>query len=49
MAREALAQLERIEREEQRVMPMEGDWLREMLERAECAIVLPDELLALAG
>jgi hypothetical protein len=49
MARQGLAQLERIERDEQRVMPMEGDWLREMLARAECAIVLPDELLALAG
>ena len=49
LAREGLAWLERIQREEQRAMPVESDWLGEMLARAECAVVLPDELLALAG
>ncbi len=48
-AREALALLEQIEHEEHRALPMEADWLREMLARAECASVLPDELLATAG
>jgi len=48
-AREALAHLARIEREEWRALPMESDWLREMIARAECAVVLPEELLALAG
>jgi hypothetical protein len=48
-ASEALAYVERIEREEWRPLPMEADWLREMIARAECAVVLPAELLALAG
>jgi hypothetical protein len=44
-AREALARLERIERDECRPLPMEADWVREMLARAECAIVISAELL----
>ena len=48
-ARAALIELERIERDERRTLPMEADWLREMLARAEYAIVLPAELFALAG
>jgi len=46
--REALEALERVEREGHRSMPMESDWLREMLARAECAIVLPVDLFAAA-
>jgi hypothetical protein len=45
-AREALAHVARIERDEWRTLPMESDWLREMIARAECAVVLPAELLA---
>jgi hypothetical protein len=45
-AREALEQLDRVEREERRSMPMEADWLHEMLARAECASVFPAEFLA---
>ena len=45
-AREALAHIARIEREEWRALPMESDWLHEMIVRAECAVVLPAELLA---
>jgi hypothetical protein len=45
-AREALEQLDRVERDERRSMPMEADWLREMLARAECASVFPAEFLA---
>lgn len=45
-AREALQQLDRVERDERRSMPMEADWLREMLARAECASVFPAEFLA---
>ena len=47
-AREALAHVARIEREEWRTLPMESDWLREMIARAECAVVLPAEILAAA-
>ena len=48
-AREALAHVARIEREEWRTLPMESDWLREMIARAECAVVLPAEILAAAS
>jgi hypothetical protein len=45
-ARAALEDLDRVERVERRTQPMESDWLREMLARAECAAVLPAEFLA---
>jgi len=48
-AREALAHVARIERDEWRTLPMESDWLREMIARAECAVVLPAEILAAAS
>jgi hypothetical protein len=47
--REALEQLERVEREGHRTLPMESDWLREMLARADCASVLPPDLFAAMG
>ena len=47
--REAFEQLERVEREGHRALPMESDWLREMLARADCASVLPADLFASAG
>ncbi len=45
-ARAALEDLDRAERVERRTQPMESDWLREMIARAECAAVLPAEFLA---